>query len=205
MGTASPVRAASNADKLLTSNMRRSAGTRSPRLSLTTSPGTISSAGTLTSFPSRTTNASDDNMAFKASAAFSAEPSWTIPIVVFTVMTKQMRPTSIKLVTRSSEFFAVAALTAATMATTAKIPTNTFATCAQIRCNNVVFSFSVSLLGPNLAKRDWASGVDNPLRGKSGDNPNSAIHSSLERACQGKSLVRSMISSSCLVLPMVAE
>ncbi|KAL7565743.1 hypothetical protein ACA910_010184 [Epithemia clementina (nom. ined.)] len=38
------------------------------------------------------------------------------------------------------------------------------ATCAQVRCINVTFSFSAILLGPYFSKRRWASAVDNPLR-----------------------------------------
>jgi hypothetical protein len=49
---------------------------------MTISPGTISCEGTFVSVPSRTTTASAESIAFKASAACSAEPSWMIPMAV---------------------------------------------------------------------------------------------------------------------------
>lgn len=71
-GTDSPVRAASSLVRFLTSTRRRSAGTRSPDSSSTTSPGTSSSAGTRRTAPARTTRASAESIVRIESRARSA-------------------------------------------------------------------------------------------------------------------------------------
>mmetsp|Transcript_20653 Transcript_20653/g.58797 ORF Transcript_20653/g.58797 Transcript_20653/m.58797 type:complete len:234 (-) Transcript_20653:576-1277(-) len=179
IGTDSPVRAASAQARLPTSIMRKSAGTRSPRVSMTTSPGTMRLAGTLLSLPSRTMMASLESMAFRASAAFSAEPSWMMPMVVLITMTPTMIPTWMELVTGSS----VMARTAEMTATKTRMPTSTLLTCCQILMRRLSFSFSVSLFSPYLARRVAASSVVRPRRRMSSGRLSSLKHSSVVMAC----------------------
>mmetsp|Transcript_14213 Transcript_14213/g.28303 ORF Transcript_14213/g.28303 Transcript_14213/m.28303 type:complete len:262 (+) Transcript_14213:601-1386(+) len=93
-GMLSPVSIASSVWRRDTSIMRTSAGTWSPFLILTMSPGTISAAWISTCAPPRITMALGASMFLMASAAFSALPSWTIPMVTLMMTTAQMRATS---------------------------------------------------------------------------------------------------------------
>mmetsp|Transcript_14088 Transcript_14088/g.38771 ORF Transcript_14088/g.38771 Transcript_14088/m.38771 type:complete len:222 (+) Transcript_14088:2731-3396(+) len=169
IGTDSPVRAASAQARLPTSIMRRSAGTRSPRPSMTTSPGTMRFPATLVSFPSRTTMASEESMALRASAAFSAEPSWMIPMVVLIAITLTMMATWMALVTGSSVKMRMAEMTA----TKTRIPTRTLATCFQIFSRRVSFSFSESLFSPYFSRRVAASSAVRPRLRMSSGSPSS--------------------------------
>mmetsp|Transcript_56622 Transcript_56622/g.137528 ORF Transcript_56622/g.137528 Transcript_56622/m.137528 type:complete len:206 (-) Transcript_56622:240-857(-) len=161
IGTDSPVRAASAEAMFWTSIIRRSAGIRSPSPRTTTSPGTISPAGTLVVLLSRIQTASDESIAFNASAACSAEPSWMIPIIVLIMMTPKMIPTWIQFWTGSPTL--AMADTAEMMATKTRIPTRTLLTCFQIFWRSVSFSFSVNLFSPYFSSRALASAVVNPV------------------------------------------
>mmetsp|Transcript_37586 Transcript_37586/g.77191 ORF Transcript_37586/g.77191 Transcript_37586/m.77191 type:complete len:253 (-) Transcript_37586:319-1077(-) len=94
MGLLSPVSIASRHERRATSNKRTSAGTWSPALSATTSPGTSSFAGISNWLPSRMTIEFGASMFLMASAAFSAFPSCTKPILTLITTTAQIRATS---------------------------------------------------------------------------------------------------------------
>ncbi len=94
-GTLSPVRALSSALRSTAATRRRSAGTRSPALSRTRSPGTSCGAGTTASFPPRTTRARGLEMRRRASSAFSARLSCTMPVMAFTTTMARMMMESI--------------------------------------------------------------------------------------------------------------
>mmetsp|Transcript_32160 Transcript_32160/g.90044 ORF Transcript_32160/g.90044 Transcript_32160/m.90044 type:complete len:242 (-) Transcript_32160:233-958(-) len=102
MASDSPVRMASSTWILFTSTMRTSAGTRSPDLSVTISPGTSWSASTLTISPSRNTMAWGESIALIASAALSALPSCTMPMVTLMKITPRIKPNSIQELTPPS-------------------------------------------------------------------------------------------------------
>mmetsp|Transcript_27419 Transcript_27419/g.49589 ORF Transcript_27419/g.49589 Transcript_27419/m.49589 type:complete len:287 (-) Transcript_27419:210-1070(-) len=163
IGRLSPVSEASVHARLETSIIRISAGIRSPSLTTTMSPGTIFSAGTLVALPSRSTSASLESIALRASAAFSADPSCMIPIQALSVMTKMMSATSSQLVMASSVVLAVKALAALTMATTTRMPTRTLLTCSQMRRMRDLRSFSLILLGPYSSRRFSASAEERPF------------------------------------------
>mmetsp|Transcript_32292 Transcript_32292/g.92946 ORF Transcript_32292/g.92946 Transcript_32292/m.92946 type:complete len:261 (+) Transcript_32292:91-873(+) len=183
MGTDSPVKAASAEAKLLTASIRISAGIRSPRLSMTTSPGTTRLAGTLVSFPSRMTTASAESMALRASAACSADPSWMIPMAVLMMITPKMIPTWIQFWTG---FPILAMADAAEMiATKTRIPTRTLFTWFQIFCNKVSFSCSVSLFSPNFSRRSAAWADVKPVRRMSSPSFISLMTSSFVMQCHG--------------------
>mmetsp|Transcript_41040 Transcript_41040/g.122536 ORF Transcript_41040/g.122536 Transcript_41040/m.122536 type:complete len:344 (+) Transcript_41040:1160-2191(+) len=95
IGTDSPVSIASSTCRLVTSITRMSAGMRSPDLTMTMSPGTSSSAGTVKRLPPRTTLADAESMALMASAAFSALPSWSRPMEMLMTTTARMSAISI--------------------------------------------------------------------------------------------------------------
>ena len=79
-GRDSPVRADSSAVSSTVRRRRRSAGTRSPALRMTTSPGTSCQLSTVCFLPSRSTRALGEDSFFSASMALSARSSWTVPI-----------------------------------------------------------------------------------------------------------------------------
>ncbi len=89
-GTDSPVRADSSTWKFFVSNSRRSAGTRSPEASSTTSPGTRRSASSAWRWPSRRTRACSESMSRMASSALAALPSWTKPISALTTTARRI-------------------------------------------------------------------------------------------------------------------
>ena len=78
-GRLSPVSALSPACRPFVSIRRRSAGTTSPAVSRTTSPGASSAASICCSRPPRTTRAFGLLMRRSASMARSARPSWAAP------------------------------------------------------------------------------------------------------------------------------
>ena len=86
-GTDSPVNAASSIARFLLRNRRKSAGTRVPDSSSTTSPGTSSAASTSSRSPWRTTVAWLASMARTASRARWAFPSWTSPMMALITTT----------------------------------------------------------------------------------------------------------------------
>mmetsp|Transcript_21773 Transcript_21773/g.38475 ORF Transcript_21773/g.38475 Transcript_21773/m.38475 type:complete len:214 (-) Transcript_21773:338-979(-) len=162
IGRASPVRAASPVAKFATLNRRRSAGIFSPRSMEITSPITTSSEGTSFNTPSRTTLALAESIALRASADFSADPSWRIPIQVFKTTTPMMRTTSIHEVMASSPS-EVAPLIAEMIATMIKMKTRTLLIWSQMRSQMVRLTFSVSALGPSRSRRIAASDWVSPL------------------------------------------
>ena len=93
-GIDSPVKAASSICRFLTRTRRRSAGTLSPALRSTASPGTSSSAGRLVLLPSRRTTATGASMRLRDSMACSALDSWMKPITALTITTPRMTPVS---------------------------------------------------------------------------------------------------------------
>ena len=75
-GMDSPVRADWERKKSLAWIMRQSAGMMEPAASTTTSPGTISSIGTLVSTPSRRTRQEDFTIAWSLAMAWAERLSW---------------------------------------------------------------------------------------------------------------------------------
>ena len=93
--TDSPVKEASCICKLTLSIRRRSAGTISPSLKNTMSPGTTSFAGITLSSPSRSTRAVGADMPRSASSADCAFFSCTIPIKALTITIVKITAASI--------------------------------------------------------------------------------------------------------------
>ena len=93
-GMDSPVSADSSQRNSLTCSSRRSAGTRSPEASSTTSPGTRPAASISWRWPSRSTTACGDSMARMASSADSALPSCTKPMAALTSTAASSTPVS---------------------------------------------------------------------------------------------------------------
>ena len=86
-GTDSPVSAASSTCRFFTASRRMSAGTLSPAASWTTSPGTRSAAGTVSTRPSRVTVAFCGTMSDRASMAWPALYSWIKPMMALITTT----------------------------------------------------------------------------------------------------------------------
>ncbi|SKZ59983.1 Uncharacterised protein [Mycobacteroides abscessus subsp. abscessus] len=95
-GTDSPVSADSSIRRFVASSSRMSAGTRSPDLIDTTSPGTRFSASTSTHSPSRRARACSDSMFRMPASALSALPSWTNPTTALITATATMTAKSIQ-------------------------------------------------------------------------------------------------------------
>ncbi|MBN9172304.1 MAG: hypothetical protein J0I50_10480, partial [Microbacterium sp.] len=89
-GTDSPVSAASSIRSWKDSIRRMSAGTLSPGIRRTTSPGTRSAAGTVVHAPSRRAVASADSIPRMPASAFSARPSCTYPMTALITATATM-------------------------------------------------------------------------------------------------------------------
>src|SRR5208337_1059861 len=87
-GYGSPVRSAWFTNRSRLSMSRASAGTRSPAMSSTTSPGTSPSIGNDTTAPSRRTVAWTATERRRASTAFWARTSWTKSRVMLAVITQ---------------------------------------------------------------------------------------------------------------------
>ncbi len=85
-GVLSPVRPASSISSVAATRMRPSAGTLSPASNPTMSPGTSSSAGISSSWPSRRTLAVMISICRRAATLSAALPSWCKPITALTTV-----------------------------------------------------------------------------------------------------------------------
>ncbi len=94
-GRLSPVRALSSAFRFTQPVSLRSAGTKSPSLTVTISPGTSSEAFIFFSCPPRITDACGADMFLSISMAFSALLSCTTPITASTVTMASMMTESV--------------------------------------------------------------------------------------------------------------
>ncbi len=137
-GVLSPVRPASSISSVAATRTRPSAGTLSPASKLTMSPGTRSSAGTSSTWPSRLTLAVMISICRSAATLSAALPSWFRPITALSTVRPRM---TIPVETSCS----------ATMLTTAA-PTRT--SCIRSlywrrnACQEGSLASSASLLGP---------------------------------------------------------
>jgi hypothetical protein len=93
-GTDSPVSADSSTSRSRTRTRRRSAGTRAPEASTTTSPGTRSRLGTSCVSPPRTTSARGALICASACIACCARRSCQKPMTAFSTTTARITPAS---------------------------------------------------------------------------------------------------------------
>ena len=150
-GTDSPVREDSSTLRLAVSMSLPSAGIASPASRSTTSPLTISSAGTCLRSPFLYTFAVSPLICFRASMACSALLSWITPRTAFTTTTNSMMKTSMK---DSPEY---AAVTADITAETSSIIIIGSASCSRNLFIRGTFSASLSLFLPSLSSLFRAS------------------------------------------------
>ena len=148
-GVLSPVSPASSISSVAATRTRPSAGTLSPASKLTTSPGTRSSAGTSTIWPSRLTAAVMINICRSAATLSAALPSWCRPITALSTVRPRMTSP-------------VETSWSATMLTTAA-PTRTSCIRSRYWRRNArhagSLASSASLLGPYCCRR-WVTAAE---------------------------------------------
>mmetsp|Transcript_9427 Transcript_9427/g.27257 ORF Transcript_9427/g.27257 Transcript_9427/m.27257 type:complete len:220 (-) Transcript_9427:95-754(-) len=143
---------------------RRSAGTLSPALTSTTSPGTKSSASTCCQVPSRSTCAWSGCNLFKASSAFSALDSCHTPTkALATNMSKITKGSTYAVRPSSWLFSSMYARPNDTAAETSKMRTSRSSNWARTNSHSDLPGCSASLLGPKRSRWSATCSAERPL------------------------------------------
>ncbi len=141
------MRADSSLFRLTLSSRRASAGTKSPASKWMMSPGTSSEASMTCSFPSRRTRAWGADRFFRASRAFSALLSWSMPMTALRTTMSRISTGS-----KNSEVSPVVqAIPKETAAAMSRMMIITSLNWAKNRCRLVFFFCSASLFAPYRA------------------------------------------------------
>ena len=151
-GTDSPVKADSSLLRLTLFSSRASAGIKSPASRWIMSPGTSWEASMIFSSPSRRTLARGADIFFRASRAFSALLSCTIPIMALSTTMSRISTGSKNSIGSPS----TQAMTKETAAARSRIMIMTSLNCSKNRWRLVFFFFSCNLFSPYWERR-WAA------------------------------------------------